>query len=580
MSTQTIISPGTSSVDPARQTQLARAREQYVYDYQLIEPLAMAARVPVGEGASLEWVALVTRAALRLAWNNLHQNEVHRGRLSDILQALEAGKHQDLPGILRELQDMLNDARPPIRAKSLEDYAGLFSTLPLPEVAKLFLEDSEFARMRVAGPNPVWIRRVERLDERLPLTPEQYASVMDGDDLEVAGSEGRLYLADYAALDGAVGGVYRDLQKYVYAPLALFAVPPKGVEDRSLRPVAIQCGQNPGPDTPIFLPDGSAAWMMAKTIVQIADGNVHETVSHLAHTHLVMEPFVLATHRQLAKQHPIHVLLVPHFEGTLSINNGAQRDLIAQDGAVDHAAAGTIDQSRLLAVKGVLSWRANDAFVPKALRERGVDDATALPVYPYRDDALALWGAIHEWVTSYVSVYYDGDQAVQDDAELQAWIGELLSPSGGRMQGVGEDGAIKTRDYLCDLLCLIVFTCSAQHAAVNFPQNDIMSFAPAMPLAGYAPAPTSVDAAGSLLDMLPPLDQAQLQLDVGFILGSIHYTRLGQYNSGHFVDPRVAESLQAFQKQLADLDAKIGARTGPLAYKYLQPSQVPQSINI
>lgn len=43
---------------------------------------------------------------------------------------------------------------------------------------------------------------------------------------------------------------------------------------------------------------------------------------HLAQTHLVSEAFCLATQRTLAPSHPLHVLLAPHFEGTLFINEG------------------------------------------------------------------------------------------------------------------------------------------------------------------------------------------------------------------------------------------------------------------
>ena len=38
---------------------------------------------------------------------------------------------------------------------------------------------------------------------------------------------------------------------------------------------------------------------MAKTIVQIADGNYHEFISHLGGTHLWMEPIAIANYRKL-----------------------------------------------------------------------------------------------------------------------------------------------------------------------------------------------------------------------------------------------------------------------------------------
>ena len=85
--------------------------------------------------------------------------------------------------------------------------------------------------------------------------------------------------------------------------------------------------------TPIFTPSAAAdaqwGWEMAKLVVQVADGNYHELFTHLARTHLVIEAFAVATHRHLAQAHPLWALLVPHFEGTLFINDQAATSLIA-----------------------------------------------------------------------------------------------------------------------------------------------------------------------------------------------------------------------------------------------------------
>ena len=82
-----------------------------------------------------------------------------------------------------------------------------------------------------------------------------------------------------------------------------------------MRPVAIQCIQHPE-DTPILTPQsGKYAWLFAKTIVQIADANYHEAVTHLGRTHLFVGPFAIATRRQLLDHHPLSLLLRPHFEG-------------------------------------------------------------------------------------------------------------------------------------------------------------------------------------------------------------------------------------------------------------------------
>ena len=93
-------------------------------------------------------------------------------------------------------------------------------------------------------------------------------------------------------------------------------------------------------------------------------------------------------------------------------------------------------------------------------------------------------------MAGYLQLYYPDERTIAADTELQAWARELISPDRGRVDGFGQDGGIQTRDYLIEVVTTLLFTASAQHAAVNFPQRGIMSYAPAMPLATYAPTPT------------------------------------------------------------------------------------------
>jgi arachidonate 15-lipoxygenase len=450
----------------------------------------------------------------------------------------------------------------------------LFKAIPLPSIAKDFHDDRVFAYMRVAGPNPVMLTRVDRLDERVPITAALFRSVLPHDSLGAALAGGRLYLADYGVLAGIEPGYVGGIRKHVFAPSALFAVDQVSGD---LTPVSIRCDQASGP---IFTPRDGYAWLAAKTIVQMADGNVHEAVTHLGRTHLFIGPFAIATERQLAANHPVRLLLRPHFEGTLAINDAAQSVLLAPGGSVDELLAGTIEETRGLAVEAVQSYPFAEAMLPAALQARGVDDRDLLPNYPYRDDALLYWDALHSWIRDYVTTYYGDDQMVGRDHELRAWQRELAAQDGGRVVGIG---AIATVDDLVDALTLIVFTASVQHAAVNFPQHDHMSYAPNMPLAGFSPAPVS---AGDLdeadyLAMLPPRYSATLQLSVTHLLGSIHYTTLGQYAANELCDPRLAAPLAAFRQQLGVIGRTIDARNRERRpYAFLMPRDVPQSINI
>jgi arachidonate 15-lipoxygenase len=385
----------------------------------------------------------------------------------------------------------------------------------------------------------------------------------------------------------AQGSFPNNVKKYPAAPLALFAVPPVNSSSRSLIPVAIQCQQpSVSENPPVFTPLDGDNWMVAKTIVQMADSNYHELVSHLGRTHLFVEPFVLATKRKLPADHKLRILLDPHFEGTILINYGAHKTLIANGGKVDELLASTIEDDRVTTVEGAKIYlhNFNDVMFPKTLTKQGVRNSDQLPDHPYRDDGLLIWDAIHTWVGAYLSIYYTSDQQLLEDKALQNWAQELVSDQGGRLKNFGEDasGAIKTLNYLIDAVSSVIFTASAQHAAVNFPQSELMSYTPAFPFAIYSPAPTSSEKQENFISMLPSLDRSQTQIGVTYLLGSVYYTQLGQYNKGHFKDAKVMSYLGEFQNQLRDIEIEISKRNRSrlMPYKFLLPSQIPQSINI
>ena len=491
-----------------------------------------------------------------------------------------------------------------IAETSFKPYQDLFQIIYLPCISDRFQEDRAFAAHRVAGPNPLVIERVrDRLPANFPVTDRQYQAVMGQEDsLSQAIEDKRLYIADYKIFDGIKAGDFPpQYQKHLCAPLALFAVPQADNCSQSLVPVAIQCHQSSS-ENPIFTPPPPGtpvsqrwSWLIAKTIVQIADANYHELISHLGRTHLSIEPFIIATARELAPNHPLGILLRPHFEGTLFINHAATVGLIDKEGIVDATLGGTLEESLRITLEGVRGYpfSFNDSMLPKFFELRGVDDVTKLPDYPYRDDAMLIWDAIHQWVENYLSVYYQSDRDVVEDSELQRWFESLIADDGGRMTGFGESNSsagfdLRSRAYLVDAVTLIIFTSSVQHAAVNFSQATYMSYSPNMPFAGYHPAPKQATGAtkDDYFNLIPPLEPAEAQMNITYTLGSVYYTQLGQYQNKneppYFSDRNIHQPLKAFQHRLREIETIIQDRNAvrPTFYSFLFPSKIPQSINI
>jgi arachidonate 15-lipoxygenase len=532
-------------------------------------------KIPVGKGDESNEVSLPTAI-------------IEKGVVAKIKSIQEQEqRHQQAPSLL-----------------SFKNYQDIFQVIYLPDIASHVKEDKAFAAQRIAGVNPLVIARLEAILDKFPVTNAQYQTVMGtSDSLETALAENRLYITDYQDLQDIVPGTidldHNTIQKYIYQPIALFAVESGDCPRRRLVPVAIQCYQEPSPENPIFVAptsDSSTserwAWQMAKTTVQIADSNYHEFISHLGGTHLWMEPIVLATYRKLSLAHPLGALLIPHFEGTLFINDSAIKGLINPGGTVDKVAGGTLKSSLKLSLKGAKGYpfAFNQASLPNTLKSRGVDDPSCLPDYPYRDDALLIWNAIHEWVANYLQLFYPNDLAVRSDREIQEWIDDLTDPNGGQMTGIGETNDeiplphIQTVAYLIEAVTTIIFTASVQHAAVNFPQSSLMTYMPNMPLAGYRPAPQTTRGIteADYFELLPPLSQSETQMNMTYVLGSIYYTQLGHYGDRYFTDSRVAKLLDNFQERLQEIELEIEARNEIRIthYDVLLPSKIPQSINI
>lgn len=466
-----------------------------------------------------------------------------------------------------------------VSSTGLGAYDRLFRRIPLPAIQRTFQDDETFARMRVAGPNPMLIRGISELPNNFPVREDHYRAAIGGDDtLAEALASGRVYLLDYAELATIERGVWNDRDKYLAAPLALFTVP-KG--HSSLVPVAIQCSQDPG--GPIFnrsiAVEEAWSWRMAKTVVQIADGNYHELFCHLARTHLVIEAVAVATHRELSSMHPLFILLEPHLEGTMFINARAAGGLIAPGGPIDAIFGGTIESTQHAAAQDRLSFDFLASLPKTSFAERGVEN---LADYPYRDDATRVWDVLHAWVGRYVRIYYANEGELRGDTELSAWVQALKSD--GRISKLG---VVSTRDELIDVLTMIIFTASAQHAAVNFPQGEVMTYAPFISGATWAPDPDARTGKtrADWEAQLAPIALALQQLTTLYTLGSVYYSTLWDakfHYQRKFRDPKTRDALAELRRGMHRVEAEIDAAnsTRAEAYEFLKPSKIPMSINI
>lgn len=527
---------------------LDKNREEYKFNYNYLAPLPVIDKVPHKEIFSAEYTAKRLASMATLAPNML---------------AAKA----------RNFLDPLDE---------LEEYEELLSLLPKPDVIKNYKTDSCFAEQRLSGANPLAIRRIDVLPDNFAVTDSHFQKVAGAEvTLEKALKEGKLYFLDYPLLSDIQGGVYDNIQKYLPKPQALFYWQSNDSSNGgSLVPIAIQINHDSGANSLIYTPDDPHLdWFLAKTCVQIADGNHQELGSHFAYTHAVMAPFAIVTARQLAENHPIALLLKPHFRFMLFDNDLGRTQFLQPGGPVDEFMAGSLTESLGFVAKVYEEWSVEKFTFPRLIKSRQTDDPEILPHFPFRDDGILIWNAVEKFVAEYLQLYYKTSQDISDDYELQNWARELVAQDGGRVKGM--PARIETLEQLIEIISVVVFTCAPLHSALNFSQYEYMAFVPNMPYAAYHPIPETkgVDLE-TIMKILPPFKQAADQVMWTEILTSYHYDKLGFYDE-EFADPLAQEIVVQFQQNLHEIERQIDIRnqTRPIPYNYFKPSQIINSIN-
>ncbi len=452
----------------------------------------------------------------------------------------------------------------PVPFRSLEDYGAVFPILPLPDVATSGRQNATFAQQRLSGTNPMELTNVlapnYRIRDKIAITNEIFRAVVGdvGETLNSAIRSGSMFVTDYAALDNLTPQAGR----FLTSPISLYFADRRNPRS-PLIPIAIQLGQVPGGSL-LCTPLDGVDWTLAKIVAQMAELSIFELIRHLGQTHLALEPIALATARELAQNHPLYVLLQPHFEFTMAINALGDRVLINPEEFADLTLPGILENSLNLVNQGTSELFSNfsDFAFPNNLHLRGVNDREQLPNFPYRDDWLPIWEALRDYVTQYVRIYYKTSIDVHQDVELQNWLQALRTPiSDGGLGVVFLPERLTNRNQLVDLLAQIIFTAGPQHLAIAWLQDDYSTFVPNMPGSIYQPLPnvkgtvSEADISGFLPDTELTLVQLQFLTAVGVKLDPNAFTNFGDRS---FQDPRAIRVLKMFQHRLEKIEEVIG----------------------
>ncbi|XP_068332822.1 lipoxygenase 6, chloroplastic-like [Pyrus communis] len=381
----------------------------------------------------------------------------------------------------------------------------------IPAVIKMdrfaWLRDNEFARQTLAGVNPVNIEILKefpilsKLDPAVygppesAITKELLEQEINGMSVDKAIEEKRLFILDhhdtympFIERMNALPG------RKAYASRTVFFYTPAGI----MRPIAIELSLPPtasSPQTKRVYTHGHHAtthwiWKLAKAHVCSNDAGIHQLVNHWLRTHASVEPYIIATHRQLSSMHPIYKLLHPHMRYTFEINALARQGLINGGGIIEASFSPGKYAMEVSSAAYKDMWRFDMEALPADLLRRGmaVEDPSApcgvklvIEDYPYAADGLLVWSAIKEWVESYVEHYYSEPNSVTSDIELQEWWSEIRNKGHEDKRNEPWWPKLNTKEDLSGILTTIIWVASGQHAAINFGQYPFGGYVPNRP---------------------------------------------------------------------------------------------------
>ncbi|CAH9073721.1 unnamed protein product [Cuscuta epithymum] len=534
----------------------------------------------------------------------------------DILDLYEGGIRLPQGNLLKALTD--NIPIEILKEIFRSDGEGLFK-FPTPQVIEedktAWRTDEEFGREMLAGVNPVIISRLQEFppkskldpnvygDQTSKITKEHIQDKLDGLSVEEAIKTNRLFILNHHDTLMPYLRRINATDNKIYASRTLLFLQ----KDVTLKPIAIELslpnplGDEYGAEGKVYTPAEQGVengiWQLAKAYAAVNDSGVHQLISHWLNTHGVIEPFVIATNRQLSVLHPIHKLLHPHFRDTMTINALARQILINAGGILEQTVFPGRYAMELSAVV-YKDWVFTDQALPTELVKRGVavEDSSSrhgvrllIEDYPYAVDGLEIWSSIKAWVDEYCKLYYKSDDMVQKDTELQAWWKELREEGHSDLKDKPWWPKMQTVQELIDSCTIIIWVASALHAAVNFGQYSYAGYLPNRPTLSrrFMPEPGTddykeleADPDKVFLKTITPQLQTLLGVSLIEIL-SRHVSDevyLGQRECPEWTkDQEALDAFARFGKKLGviedsilkmNMDVKLRNRTGPVKVPY------------
>jgi len=251
--------------------------------------------------------------------------------------------------------------------------------------------------------------------------------------------------------------------------------------------------------------------------------------------------------------HPVYRLLEPYIGPSIYVNDYV-RNFILPD-YIKRGLSISTEGGEQIITNIYRSYNFTDKYFPTDLENRGVNDRSKLPSYPYRDLGGLMFDEIHGMAAAFVRHYYKTPDDIRKDRELFSFI-----------QSLSEDGLIvgipkcNKPSQLVSIVTHIIFTSCVQYSILSGSQYYYNGFIPNSPsiLTLHPPRTTDNTTLDTIVKGLPDFNMTfNILCQTNLLSPNSTSTLLSHYQHINFKETEVLEILNNFRAQLKMMGSQM-----------------------
>ncbi len=374
--------------------------------------------------------------------------------------------------------------------------------------------DETFARLRLQGPNPWMLQRVD-----------------DGVRREDAPTA--VFEQDYSRL---FTGIVNDVCCRFVVRNDKFEVDSIDIGDETIRP-------------------GQPGWDNAKRLANGLDVRYVVFGRHLLDTHLLVgQAFALSAYG-IAPWHPLRPFLDFFTYGTLEVNHIAYSALLTPSSYFLKAGFMSPEDVRILFENMIEDFDLEDWIVPHDVERRGL---RAIPDHPYVQDASTVWPAFEAVVERHLNDIGLDDSAIAADIELQGWYLTLAKALPNTDVSRPLD-----RQRLSDLLAALLYNNVIHEICGDMSPILGSQDSADKAIVSMDAVRTGLTAGRTQDDLRPPMMDDVFLMDQASYVSRFNVggNNMLDINAARFIDdPKLYKAVSDLQDTLRSLETQLAAR--------------------